>query len=58
MMTKDKKQKRNYQSPRIERIKLDHEISVFMNSSPEPPGDPVSMPADHFSFDPFKLPKL
>ena len=52
-----KKQKRNYAKPRIERIKLDTEISIFMTSgSPTPPNDPNgSMQPEHFSINPFKL---
>jgi hypothetical protein len=57
MKTIYKKQKRNYAKPQVEQIKLDNEISVFM-VSPNPPGDPVSLPTDHFSINPFKLPKL
>jgi len=53
MKTIDKKQKRDYARPQIERIKLDNEISVFMVS--EPPGDPgESIQPEHFSFNPFK----
>jgi len=58
MKTIYKKQKRNYAKPQIERIKLDNEISVFMVTSPTPPVDPVSLPSDHFSFNPFKLSNL
>jgi len=58
MKTLDKKQKRNYIKPQIENIKMDNEISIFMTSSPTPPGDPVALSMDHFSFNPFKLPKM
>ncbi|MFA5781194.1 MAG: hypothetical protein WC868_02875 [Bacteroidales bacterium] len=55
MKTINKKQKRNYAKPQIERIKLDNEISVFMASEPNPPGDPTgSIQPDNFSINPFK----
>lgn len=37
----DKKEKRTYVKPSIERIQMDSEISMVMMSSP--PGDPVTM---------------
>ena len=60
MKTTYKKQKRNYVKPEIERIKLDNEISIFMDSGGStPPDDPSgSMQPEHFSINPFKLPKL
>lgn len=47
--------KRSYQKPLIERIALDHEISMVMLSG-EPPLDPLgSTQPDHFSLNPFKM---
>jgi hypothetical protein len=52
--------KRNYTKPKVEQIKLDNEISVFMASTP--PGDPTFGPMgsinEKYSNDPFKMPKL
>lgn len=46
--------KRVYAKPVIERIVLDHEISMVMLS--DPPGDPSgSIQPDHFSMNPFKF---
>jgi hypothetical protein len=49
--------KRNYTKPKVEQIKLDNEISVFMASTP--PGDPTFGQAgsENFNTDPFKFPK-
>jgi secreted Zn-dependent insulinase-like peptidase len=48
--------KRTYSKPQIERIKLDNEISMVMMS---PPGDPNgSIQPEHFSINPFKIPKF
>jgi hypothetical protein len=54
MKTIYKKEKRNYTKPQVEQVKIDNEISVFMTSSPEPPGDPVSIDP----MNPFKLIKF
>jgi hypothetical protein len=50
--------KRNYTKPKVEQIKLDNEISVFMASTP--PGDPTfgslgSTKNENYNSDPFKL---
>ena len=59
MKTANKKQKRTYAQPKIESIKLDNEISIFMASSGNPPGDPeTTINTDHFSINPFKLSNL
>ena len=50
-----KKQKRSYAKPKIERIKLDNEISIFMTSTPTPPPDPVQSVQPDFSINPFKM---
>jgi hypothetical protein len=55
MKTINKNQKRNYTKPQINRIKLDNEISVFMVSSPTPPGDPPMSIQPDFSINPFKI---
>ena len=56
MKTIHKKQKRNYTKPKVEQIKLDNEISIFMAS---PPGNPEfgSNNSNQFNNDPFKLSK-
>lgn len=55
--TKQNNNKRAYQKPMIEKVLLDHEISMVMLS--DPPSDPDgSIQPDHFSMNPFKLPKL
>jgi hypothetical protein len=48
--------KRSYSKPLIEHIKLDNDISIFMTSD-TPPEESIN-PTDHFSINPFKLPKL
>lgn len=49
--------KRAYTKPDFTRIDLDHEISMVMLS--DPPSDPDgSIQPNHFSMNPFKLPKL
>ena len=59
MKTTYKKQKRNYTKPKVEQIKLDNEISIFMAS---PPGNPEFAPegpaGPSMNVNPFKLPKL
>jgi hypothetical protein len=48
-----KNKRRNYLKPQIERIVLDNNISMVMQS---PPGDPGGMvQPEHFSINPFKL---
>lgn len=52
------KTKHSYSKPKIERIKLDKDISVFMVS---PPGDPTfngSTKIENLTFDPFKISNL
>ena len=55
MKTKEQKtEKRTYNPPQIDRIKLDNEISLVL-SSRDAPGDPVSSVApEYFNNDPFK----
>lgn len=49
------RQKRTYCSPRIERIKLDNEISLQLESDNTPDGDPSLVYApEYFNNDPFK----
>ena len=49
-----KVQKRTYSNPQIERIKLDNEISLILESS-DAPGDPeASLTNEYFNNDPFK----
>jgi hypothetical protein len=51
------RQKRHYVKPQIERIVLDKEISLVMQSTP--PGDPDGMiHPEHFSINPFKMLKF
>ena len=57
MKTIYKKQKRNYIKPIVAQIKLDNEISIFMASPGSDPPE-TSINPDHFSINPFKLPKL
>lgn len=47
--------KRTYNSPQIERIRLDNEISLILNSveSDSPDGEPTSA-LEYFNNDPFK----
>jgi hypothetical protein len=55
--TSKKLEKRNYKKPKIDRIILDKEISMVMQSTP--PEDPGGMiQPEHFSINPFKLPNL
>jgi hypothetical protein len=47
--------KRTYLAPQIERIKLDNEISLALESTPpEGPGEPTSQAPEYFNNDPFK----
>ncbi len=53
----NKTQKRKYVKPHVERIIIDNQISMVMQSTP--PGDPGgSMHPEHFSINPFKLPNI
>jgi hypothetical protein len=49
--------KRKYNRPDVTVIKIDNEISVFMASPGDDPPE-TSFNPDHFSLNPFKLPKL
>jgi len=47
--------KRTYLAPQIERIKLDNDISLALESSPPTgPGEPTSQAPEYFNNDPFK----
>lgn len=47
--------KRTYLAPQIERIKLDNEISLALESTPpEGPGE-TSQVSEYFNNDPFKI---
>ena len=50
-------QKRNYVKPQIDRIILDNDISMVMQSTPPLDPDEMIQP-EHFSINPFKLPNL
>jgi hypothetical protein len=41
MSSSNTEQKKCYIKPSLNQVWLDNEISVFMTSSPEPPGDPT-----------------
>lgn len=57
-INKDKVQKRTYYNPQIERIKLDNEISLILQST-DAPGDPeASYENEYFKNDPFKSNKV
>lgn len=47
-------EKRIYNSPRIEQIKLDNEISLVLLSDPGEPGVTSSLTPEYFNNDPFK----
>lgn len=52
---KTMKEKRIYSSPIVERIKLDNEISLILESTPlEGPGELASSAPEYFNNDPFK----
>lgn len=55
-MNTQKKEKREYNTPYIERIKLDNEISLILESDNDPAGDPTHQAnvQEHFNNDPFK----
>lgn len=49
-------EKSTYIAPQIERIKLDNEISLALESTPpELPGEGISAAKDHLNNDPFKF---
>jgi hypothetical protein len=49
------KEKRIYRSPIVERIKLDNEISLSLESEPPTgPGESLSKAPEYFNNDPFK----
>lgn len=51
----EKSKKRTYNSPTIERIKLDNEISLVLQSAPDDPEKYSSTSApEYFNNDPFK----
>jgi len=48
-------EKRNYNSPFIQSIQLDNEISLALESSPPfGPGEPLVSTPEYFNNDPFK----
>lgn len=48
-------EKREYCSPVIEQIMLDHEISLTLDSTPpEGPGESLTKAPEYFNNDPFK----
>ena len=48
-------EKRMYLNPTIERIKLDNEISLALESSPpEGPGEGASLAPEYLNIDPFR----
>jgi hypothetical protein len=48
-------EKRMYSSPTIERIRLDNEISLALESTPpEGPGETASCAPEYFNNDPFR----
>ena len=49
--------KRFYKQPQVNRVKLDKEISLVMQSD-APPDPGGSLKPEHFSINPFKLMKL
>lgn len=57
IITAKKATKRLYNSPRIERISLDNEISLILASDLSPFGEPDnwSKTQEHFKNDPFKI---
>jgi hypothetical protein len=51
-------EKRKYNRPEIKVIKIDNDISLVMMSA-NPGDDPTeSIQSEHFSINPFKMPKL
>jgi len=51
----ENKDKKTYCPPQIERIRLDNEISLVLQSDLNPDGEPVwSSKAEHLNNDPFK----
>ena len=51
----ENKIKKAYRKPQIERIKLDNEISLALESSPPTgPGESLSKAPEYFNNDPFK----
>ena len=52
---KSMKEKRIYSSPKVERIKLDNEISLILESTPPGgPGESLTSAPEYFNNDPFK----
>ena len=51
------RKKRSYKQPQVNRIKLDKDISLVMQSD-APPDPGGSLQPEHFSINPFKLMKL
>ena len=52
---KKKTEKRIYQTPHIERVLLDNEISlILMSGNPGDPGNFTSTTPEYFHLDPFK----
>ena len=48
--------KRTYSQPQIERVKLDNDISLVLDSTPPTgPGDEFVIAPEYFNNDPFKL---
>ena len=55
-MKTENKKNRDYNTPRIERIELDNEISLVLKSTPPVgPGESALIAPDCFSNDPFKI---
>ena len=47
-------QKREYTAPLIERVQLDNEISLALESPPLGPGESMNSIPEYFNNDPFK----
>ena len=52
-ITNKTEERRIYSIPVIMRIELDKEISLILQSDPDPDGEPVGV-LEHFNNDPFK----
>lgn len=51
------KKKHPYSAPNVERIRLDNEISLILQSPPGDPEDEGFLMQEHFNNDPFKTDK-
>jgi len=50
----EKNKKRSYSPPQIDRVELDNEISLILQSAPDGPNESLNKVSEYLNNDPFK----